>query len=109
MFSKPAIKELLSQYVLVQLYTDQVPPRFKDGPTAKENREFQRMTFKNSQLPFYVILQPTEGDQGFRELAHYDEGKINNEGKFATDFLKGTLARAQNQALANANKQARAH
>jgi hypothetical protein len=108
-FSKQAIKELLNRYVLVQLYTDQVPPRFKDGPTAKQNRAFQAQYFKNSQLPLYVILRPNAGGKRFQEVARYDEGKINNEGAF-TDFLKQPLTAlaAQNRVQAGDNQQARA-
>jgi hypothetical protein len=108
-FSKQAIKELMSQYVLVQLYTDQVPPRFKDGPTAKENRDFQARYFKNSQLPLYVILRPDSGAPPFQEVARYEEGKINNESAF-TDFLKRPLASlvAENRAHAESNQQVRA-
>jgi hypothetical protein len=105
-FSKQAIKELLNQYILVQLYTDQVPPRFKDGPTARENRQFQAEHFKNSQLPLYVILRPDASGKQFQQVARYEEGKINNEGAFA-DFLKQPLV-AQNRPQTD-NRQARAH
>jgi len=73
----------------VQLYTDNVPPRFQPTTTAEENREFQFANFGERQLPLYVILDPL-GDGKFKEVARYKEGKINNVPAFA-DFLRKPL------------------
>ena len=99
MFSKPSIKSLLNQYTLVQLYTDAIPPRFKPTTSADENRALLNDQFGTAQLPFYVILQPLKNGE-YKELARYEEGKINDEAGFA-QFLKrpvqanGGTARAE--------------
>jgi hypothetical protein len=100
-FSKPAIKALLQQYVLVQLYTDVIHRKFQDRSptTAAENLELLDQRFGSRQLPLYVIVEPTESGE-FREVARYDEGKINNVEAFA-DFLRrnaGNGAKATAQA-----------
>lgn len=89
MFSKPEIKELLDQYVFVQLYTDKVPPRIKrPASSADENIQLLQERFKEAQLPLYVIMKP-EGEDGV-EIARYDEGKINKVDAFA-EFLRKPL------------------
>jgi hypothetical protein len=88
-FSKPEIKALLNQYVLVQLYTDSVPNEYQPAPSGPENLKFLHERFHTAQLPYYVILEPLP-QGGFREVAHYDEGKINNVAAFA-DFLRKPL------------------
>jgi hypothetical protein len=88
-FSKPAIKQLFSQYELVQLYTDKVPTQFEPTTGAAENRALQNERFGTAQLPLYVILKPT-GNGGFQEVARYDEGKINNVQAFI-QFLQKPL------------------
>lgn len=90
MFSKPTIKQLLSQYELVQLYTDKVPTQFEPTTSAAENRELQNKRFGTAQLPLYVILQPI-GKGEFREVARYEEGKINDVAAFI-QFLEKPLA-----------------
>ena len=89
MFSKSEVKELLLKYTLVQLYTDVVPPQFGVTTSAEENRRFQAETFGDSRLPLYVILEPL-GDGKFREVARYEEGKINKVEAFK-DFLRKPL------------------
>lgn len=89
MFSKPFIKDLLSRYTLVQLYTDRVPPQFEPTTSAEENRTFLSQKFGTAQLPLYVIVKPL-GDGKYAEIARYDEGKINNISAFA-QFLRGNL------------------
>jgi hypothetical protein len=85
-FSKPEIKELLDQYVVVQLYTDKVPPKIQQPATsAEENRDLLIERFQSAQLPLYVILNADD-----EEIARYDEGKINNVDAFA-DFLRKPL------------------
>ncbi len=98
MFSKPSIKQLLSQYELVQLYTDRVPPQFQPTTSAAENRELQNQRFGTAQLPLYVILKPT-GRGGFQEVARYEEGKINDVPAFM-QFLEKPLMPAGNLAAA---------
>ena len=59
MFSRPEIKKLLDTYVVVQLYTDHVPPKIpQPAPTAEENKRLQSDRFGTLQLPLYVILRP---------------------------------------------------
>jgi thiol:disulfide interchange protein DsbD len=102
-FTRKEIKELLQRYVLVQLYTDVVPDRLysakeqaelgsgtaRQREDAARNLAFQRKEFGTEQLPLYVILRPTP-DGGFKEVARYDEGKINNVNAF-TKFLRTPL------------------
>ena len=86
MFPKPEIKQLLDQYVIVQLYTDRVPPKVQQPATsAEENRDLLIGRFGSAQLPLYVIL-----DANDQEIARYEEGKINNAEAFA-DFLRKPL------------------
>jgi hypothetical protein len=85
-FPKPEIKQLLDQYVIVQLYTDKVPPKVQQPATsAEENRDLLINRFGSAQLPLYVIL-----DGNDQEIARYDEGKINNVEAFA-EFLRKPL------------------
>jgi hypothetical protein len=81
-FSKPIIKDLLSRYALVQLYTDRVPPQYEPTTTADQNR--------TAQLPLYVIVKPL-GDGKYEEVGRYDEGKINSITAFG-DFLRRHLS-----------------
>ena len=89
MFSKARFKNLLSQYLLVQLHTDKVPPIYPEASTAEENRKLQQERFGSLQLPLYVILKPLGGGK-FDEVSRYVEGKINNEDAFA-EFLEQPL------------------
>jgi len=103
-FSRKDVKSLLKRYQLVQLYTDKVPNKFytaeqlnKFGGSTSQQREdaigknlvFQREKFNTEQLPLYVIVRPT-GNGGFKEVARYDEGKINNDAAFM-EFLRKPL------------------
>ena len=88
MFPKPEIRELMSQYTLVQLYTDTVPPQYKPTTTPDENKELA-LKLGSLQLPYYVILRPL-GSGTYDVLGHYDEGKINNVEQFAA-FLRKHL------------------
>ena len=95
MFSKSEIKELLDQYVIVQLYTDQIPTKVQRPATsAEENRDLLFERFGNIQLPLYVILSADD-----QEIARYDEGKINHIEAFA-EFLRKPLATSANGAAA---------
>ena len=89
MFSKARFKNLLSQYTLVQLHTDRVPPIYPEASTAEENKKFEQERFGTLQLPLYVILKPLGGGK-FDEVGRYVEGKINNEDAFAK-FLEDPL------------------
>lgn len=89
MFSQPQIRELLDQYVIVQLYTDKIPTRVRQPATsAEDNKQMQQSRFGSAQLPLYVILKP-DGEGG-EEIARYAEGKINNVDAFAR-FLEEPL------------------
>jgi hypothetical protein len=88
-FSKARFKNLLSQYTLVQLHTDKVPPIYPEATTAEENKKFEQERFGTLQLPLYVILKPLGGGK-FDEVGRYVEGKINNEDAFAK-FLEEPL------------------
>jgi hypothetical protein len=94
-FSKAEFQDLLKQYQLVQLYTDKVPKKYVRDPDrqtgyAKENAQFQRQGFGTSQLPLYVILEPSADGKTVRVVSQYEEGKINDEAGFA-EFLKKPL------------------
>jgi thiol:disulfide interchange protein DsbD len=88
-FSDDRVRALLEQYVRVKMYTDIVPEfMYEDDVTtseqeeeAAENLKFQRDKFKDERLPLYVIVEPTD-DGGWREVARYDEGKINSKKAF---------------------------
>ena len=98
-FSKPEVKDLLRQYVLVHLYTDNVPPEYHSTTTGAENHDFQQTEFQDDKLPLYAIVKP-KVDGGFEVVGKpYQEGKINNVDGFARflqDPLKGVgpVARA---------------
>ncbi len=100
MFSKSNVKNLLTQYKLVQLYTDAVPTRYQPTTTAKENKEFQTKNFGDAKLPLYVILKPL-GKGDYQVVDKYVEGKINDVDGFM-EFLRQPLARAQTQITAQA-------
>jgi thiol:disulfide interchange protein len=71
-FPKPAVKELLGQFRLVQMYTDTIPPEFyesspdesKRDKDARTNLDFQRKAFGTEQLPLYTLLKPEPGVKG---------------------------------------------
>jgi len=92
-FPKPQVAKLMKKYSLVQLYTDDVPAEFYSGsPDQRDLKEegeanglFQDKAFGTSQLPLYVILQPTP--TGAKVVGVYSEGKINNVEAF-TQFLE---------------------
>jgi hypothetical protein len=92
-FSQPRVKQLLTQYTLVQLYTDTVPPEFQQFGTAEQNRRLQQERFQTAQLPLYVILEPQPGGD-FKEVDRYIEGKINNVEAFV-GFLREGLERTR--------------
>lgn len=98
-FPQPKVKDLLSQYTLVQMYTDEVPvefyattpPRLDRKREADANQKFQQAAFGTIQLPLYAILEPqTTGS--VKVLGVYDEGKINDVSAFVA-FLKKPLGK----------------
>jgi hypothetical protein len=95
----PPVKSLLTQYSLVQLYTDKVPPQYQPTTSADENRRLLNERFGTAQLPLYVILKP-EGNGKYAEVARYEEGKINNVGAFLEFLRKPLDAIASNGSVA---------
>ncbi len=103
-FPRPEIRQLLDQFVTVQLYEDWVPAtayQSDPGKAAREdeanaNLQFQVTAFKTSSRPTYVVLIP--GSDGsvrvFREPGGERrvkiEGKINDPADFAA-FLRAAL------------------
>lgn len=91
-FIKPEIKDLLGKYVLIHLYTDNVPPQYHSTTTGEQNHDLQERQFHDVQLPLYAIVKP-KADGGFEVVGRpYVEGKINNVDGFARflqDPLKG--------------------
>jgi len=98
-FTKKEIRDLLTPFRRVQLYTDKVPDEYyttaerskfedtsRQRADALANLWFQGQAFGTEQLPLYVILRPTP-DGRIERVGVYDEGKINNVGAFA-EFLK---------------------
>ena len=96
-FTLPDYKDLLKKYTRVQLYTDDVPASFYDGPVdgarqkadGEVNRQFEMDAFGGEQLPLYVILKPETGGRN-TVIGVYSEGKINDLPKFK-DFLSAPL------------------
>ncbi len=102
-FPRREVRELLEQYVLVALYTDKVPDKFysskerrefgggiaRQTDDAKANLQLQRDRFGTEQLPLYVVVEP-QGENDFREVARYEEGKINDVSEFV-EFLSDNL------------------
>ena len=92
-FPQPEIRVALERFVLVQLYTDDVPSEFFSSPQplsarteeAAANFSFQDRAFASSQLPLYAILEPTA--TGAKVHSFYEEGLINRVDDFAK-FLK---------------------
>jgi thiol:disulfide interchange protein DsbD len=105
-FPRPEIKERMDKYVLVALYTDIVPaylypPKERSKLTlsrqnedAKKNLEFQREHFGTEQLPLYAVVEP-DGKGGWRKVAVYDEGKINDVAAFEAFLSDGLTAVAR--------------
>jgi thiol:disulfide interchange protein len=98
-FPRPEIDELLRMYVLVQMYTDEVPLEFYSTPRSLAeredeariaNQEFQRAsTGGDERLPLYMILEPLPNGRT-RVLDVYEESKINDPAAFAA-FLRKPL------------------
>lgn len=65
MFTQAKVREQLLRYELVQLYTNRTDEKLQAA--AEKNNELMTNRFRNSLLPLYVILEPTEKD--YREVA----------------------------------------
>jgi hypothetical protein len=70
------VKELLQNYVLVQLYTNAVPAGRQQSISPEQAAQYQIDRFEDNRLPLYGILEP-DGSEG-RVVGKYDEGKIND-------------------------------
>ena len=98
-FPQPAVTDLLRQYTLVKLYTDEVPANYYATAPTKElrnaeadaNKAFQDSRFGTLQLPLYVVLDP-QADGRVTVRGVYDEGKINALPRFI-EFLTAPLAK----------------
>jgi hypothetical protein len=99
-FSKPAVKDLLKRYTLVQLYTDKVPVKYEPTTSADENRDLQNSRFGTAELPLYVILKPLPGGK-FEEVGRYAEGVISDAAGFMR-FLRDPLAPSETAVTARA-------
>lgn len=91
----PKFRKEFDKFVLVEMYTDDVPAEFFVQTPSRSDRhaegeanlKFQRDTFGTEQLPLYAIFEPTP--TGAKVLAVYSEGKINDVKAFEA-FLKTT-------------------
>lgn len=100
-FPLPAVRDEFRKFEKVKLYTDEVPEAFYstavDGRArtneAVANGDFQLAVFKTNQLPLYAVLAP-QPDGKVKVLGVYDEGKINDAGKFVA-FLKESREKAK--------------
>jgi thiol:disulfide interchange protein DsbD len=54
-FPQTDVKELMSKYVLIRLYTDR-----RNDPTNVKNKNLQQSRYRSIELPLYVILKPNE-------------------------------------------------
>ncbi len=73
------VRELLEQFVRVQLYTD------GQGPMYEKNRAFQEARFGTVALPFYAITSPND-----EEIAHFPG--MTRDAKAFIRFLNRGLA-----------------
>lgn len=81
MFSQPRFEKLFSNFITVQLHTDQVPAGTRQVPDAKGAEEFRNEKFNNFALPYYVVLRP-KGNKLYR-VATYTKGLIDDPEEFA--------------------------
>ena len=90
-FTRPAVREELKRYVVVQLYNDTVPnpdqSRAENYAQAQANAALQANSFGDASTPLYIILRPDGGEpiedgkiQG-TELARH-AGYIHDRAKF---------------------------
>ena len=86
MFSQPRFEKLFSNYVTVQLHTDQVPVGTRQVPDAEGARQFRDQKFQNFALPYYVVIRP-KGNKLYR-VATYTKGLIDDPDEFAAMLEK---------------------
>ena len=105
-FTKPEVKNQLRQYVLVHLYTDNVPEGYESSKTGKQNETLEHTVFSNAQLPLYAIVKPTGAGSeivdrydgsGFEIVGTYGEGAIHRVSDF-TQFLQDKLPKPPSNA-----------
>jgi thiol:disulfide interchange protein DsbD len=100
-FTQEQIKSLLGQYVLVHLYTDNVPPEYHSTMTGAQYHDFQQREFQDDTLPLYAIVKPKDGG-GFEVIGRPYLGRIFDPGDFAK-FLQEPLLAKQAAAQQTAN------
>ncbi len=99
-FSLPAVRKELSNYVRVQVYNDSVPdPRLSREEATRlalRNLEWQKNTFNDISTPLYVVLRPDKKEmvvdgklQG--TVLGKMGGKIEDVNGFLTRVLKAPL------------------
>jgi hypothetical protein len=98
--SQPKIEELFHKFVTVRLHTDRVPAGVTQVPDAQGSAELRTEKFKNSALPYYVVVVPRGNT--LEKVAVYDQGLIDSPEEFA-DFLNKALEAAK-QAGARASR-----
>ena len=91
-FSQADVKAAFESYTLLKLYTDSVPQEYypvdkldaitgvereNDGDT---NRLFEKQRFNTTELPFYVVIEPTDKD--YKEVGRYSIGLIRDKEEF---------------------------
>ena len=91
-FSQADVKAAFESYTLLKLYTDSVPQQYypldnldaitpveqdKDGDI---NRLLEKSRFNTTELPFYVVIEPTDKD--YKEVGRYSIGLIRDKEEF---------------------------
>ncbi len=68
-FPRPEVRTEMEKFVRVQLYVDVVPdPRLTEAQAKQEaarNYHWQEVTFNDTSLPLYVLLDPSTADKPF--------------------------------------------
>jgi len=81
-FTKPAVRNQMKDYVLLQLYTDNVPEEglsFAESQAqGKFNSSLQGGTFGDITNPFYAIIIPKKGEKPFTKD---EDGKVKLNGQ----------------------------
>ena len=98
-FTQEDVKEALSKYVLVKLYTDTVPLTYyptdklpnitidiqeEDG---KANWRIEKERFNTTELPFYAVVEPQGKD--FKIIKRISVGLIKDKAPFVQDLQDG--------------------
>ena len=82
MFPRQDVKELMSNYVLVQLYTD------RKDEASKRNREILIGRFKTFALPYYALITPDD-----KVMATMGVGSRSAPEEFIGFLKKGLLGK----------------